>query len=337
MNSQAAVIQLKQPLSLTGGGRLDTVQIGYRSWGQLNQAGSNAVLVCPALTGDSNLSEWWPELLGPNRALDPETDFIVSVDVLGGSGQTTGPAHSGPDGQAWAGRFPEISVRDMVRAQQQLLEALGIQRLKLVIGGSLGGMQALEWAVAPALALEAAVVIAAPARQSAWARALNHIQRRALDQHGDLEMARMVAMLSYRHWDNLDARFNARDDFPHPAEQWLDHHGQALKARFDPIAYRRLMAAMDSHDIARDRGDLNRLLAATKTPTQVIGITSDLLYPPRDQADLAHALPCARLDWLDAPQGHDAFLIEQRQINDLVKDFRHRSEPCTGPKLTVCK
>jgi len=322
MSSQPAVIQLEQPLGLTGGGRLDTVQIGYRSWGQLNQAGSNAVLVCPALTGDSNLSEWWPELLGPGRALDPETDFIVSVDVLGGSGQTTGPAHPGPDGKALGERFPEISVRDMVKTQHMLLETLGVRGLKLVIGGSLGGMQALEWAVAPALSVEAAVVIAAPARQSAWARALNHIQRRALDQHDDLEMARMVAMLSYRHWDNLDGRFADSDDLPHPAEQWLDHHGQALRARFDPIAYRRLMAAMDGHDVARERGDPGRLLAATQAPVQIIGISSDLLYPMRDQTTLAHALPRSRLDELQAPQGHDAFLIKQRQINNLVTNFR---------------
>ncbi|MCH8479256.1 MAG: hypothetical protein LAT56_15150, partial [Wenzhouxiangella sp.] len=126
----------------------------------------------------------------------------------------------------------------------------------------------------------------------------------------------------------------AHHDFPHPAEQWLDHHGQALKARFDPIAYRRLMAAMDSHDIARDRGDSSRLLAETRVHVQVIGITSDLLYPPRDQSALARALPHARLDWLDAPQGHDAFLIEQARINELVSDFR---SSLGRPLLQACQ
>ncbi|TVQ29356.1 MAG: homoserine O-acetyltransferase [Wenzhouxiangella sp.] len=336
MSDPVQLKHIEQPPPLAEGTRLDAIQVGFRSWGRLDEEGANAVLVCPALTGDSDLSSWWPELLGPGRALDPEKDFIVSVDVLGGSGQTTGPTHPGPDGQPWEGRFPSVTVRDMVLVQGLLLETLGVKRLKLVIGGSLGGMQALEWAVAPALPVAAAVAIAAPARQSAWARALNHIQRRALEHHDDLELARMVAMLSYRHWDNLDSRFAASDALPHPAEQWLEHHGSALKARFDPVAYQRLMAAMDSHDIGRGRGDLNTLLANTPTPVQVIGINSDLLYPPRDQAELAEALPQARLDLLDVPQGHDAFLIEQAQVNDLVLDFRRWPQRPEQPTLKVC-
>ena len=316
-------LRIPSPPSLLGGGRLKTLNIAYRTWGRLNPEGDNAVLVCPALTGDSDLEHWWPALLGPGRALDPERDFIICADVLGGSGRTTGPGSPGADGDPLGQRFPTITVRDMVQVQGLLLDRLGVDRLRLVIGGSLGGMQVLEWLVMANERIDAAVVIAAAARQSPWARAFNHIQRRALAQHGDLELARMVAMLSYRHWDNLDSRFDQPDTDPHPAEDWLDHHGLALKSRFDPVSYQRLMAAMDSHDVGRGRGGWRAALSAVRVPVQLIGIRSDLLYPPRDQQRLAEALPEAWLDWLDADQGHDAFLIEQARLNRMVTDFRH--------------
>ena len=319
--------RIAHPPPLPGGARFEHLDIGYRRWGQLSANGDNAVLVCPALTGDSDLEAWWPALLGPGRALDPEQDFIICADVLGGSGQTTSPTSPAPDRRAWGERFPEISVRDMVQVQRLLLEQLGVARLKLVIGGSLGGMQALEWAVGNSSDVEAAVAIAAPARQSAWARAFNHIQRRALERHGDIELARMIAMISYRHWDNLDSRFHANHQAPHPVEAWLDHHGQALKSRFDPVSYQRLMAAMDRHDVGVGRGGWQQALSQLKVPIQIIGISSDLLYPPQAQLDLAQGLPGARLAWLEAPQGHDAFLIEQDQLNRLVAEFRRQRDP----------
>lgn len=334
--SELKSVHIEHPPPLEGGGRLERLEIGYRSWGRLDAGAGNAVLVCPALTGDADLEAWWPGLMGPGRALDPNTDFIICPDVIGGCGATSGPRSRSGSGRRWKKRFPAVSVRDMVGVQQLLLERLGVRRLKLVIGGSLGGMQALEWAVGQPTRVEAAAVIAAPARQSAWARALNHAQRRALDSHGDIELARMIAMLSYRHWDNLDNRFNDADQHPHPAEAWLDHHGKALKARFDPVSYSRLMAAMDSHDIGRGRGGWRSALARTCTPVQVIAITSDLLYPPRDQQLLADALPAARLDWLDAPQGHDAFLIEQDRVERLVSDFRRQLDEPARPSLEIC-
>ncbi len=334
--SAIETVTFEHPPPLEGGGCLDRIQIGYRTWGRLDAGASNAVLVCPALTGDSDLESWWPGLLGPGRALDPNTDFIVCPDVIGGSGRTTGPKSRGPAGRRWKKRFPEVTVRDMVSVQRLLTERLGIRKLKLVIGGSLGGMQALEWAVGFPDRVEAAAVIAAPARQSAWARALNHTQRRALQTHGDIELARMIAMLSYRHWENLDARFTDADQWPHPAEAWLDHHGRTLKRRFDPVSYVRLMAAMDSHDVGHGRGGWQAALARTDTAIQVIAITSDLLYPPRDQQQLADVLPAGRLDWLEAPQGHDAFLIEQDRVNALVSGFRRRQDLSAQPNLEIC-
>jgi homoserine O-acetyltransferase/O-succinyltransferase len=334
--SELKTLSVEQPPPLESGGRLGCLEIGYRSWGRLDAGAGNAVLVCPALTGDSDLESWWPGLLGPGRALDPDTDFVVCPDVLGGCGATTGPRSRDGNGQRWKERFPAVSVRDMVNVQQLLLERLGVRRLKLVIGGSLGGMQALEWAVGWPEQVEAAAVIAAPPAQSAWARAFNHVQRRALETHGDIELARMIAMLSYRHWDNIDARFGDDEQHLQSAEAWLDYHGKALRARFNPISYSRLMAAMDSHDVGRGRGGWRTALARTRTPVQIIAITSDLLYPPRDQQQLADTLPAARLDWLDAPQGHDAFLIEQDLVECLVAGFRRQVDALARRSLKAC-
>ncbi len=248
MSSRRGVLRLPDPPALAGGLELETLQIGYRTWGRLDADGANAVLVCPALTGNADVDQWWSELLGPGRALDPSRDFIVAADVLGGCGLTTGPPLS-----ADPAAFPAVSVRAMVEAQRLLLDHLGVERLSLVIGGSLGGMQALEWAVGHADRVDSAAVIAAPARQSAWARAFNHLQRRALALDDGLDLARQIAMISYRHWDNLNPRFDAADPAD-PTAAWLDHHGQALTERFDREAYLRLAAAMDGHDIGRDRG-----------------------------------------------------------------------------------
>jgi homoserine O-acetyltransferase len=311
MSGRDGWISIASPPPWSDGSVSNRVTLRYRSWGRLAATADNAVLVCPALTGDRRVDEWWPGLLGPGRALDPTSDYIVAVDVLGGCGGTgTEPQPS------------RLGVRDMVQAQRLVLEALRVERLRLVIGGSLGGMQALEWAVGHGDRIDSAAVIAAAPRQTAWAGALNHIQRRAIESHGDLELARMVAMLSYRHWRNLDDRFRPRAEGQPGVSGWLDHHGEALRQRFDDQAYLRLIDAMDRHDVGQDRGGWQAALRACEVPTLAVGITTDLLYPPGETRALAEALPQGHLAWLDAPQGHDAFLIEQAELNRQVVGFR---------------
>lgn len=331
MNAGDRVITITDPPPLSGGGRLDRLDIAFRTWGRLDAGAGNAVLVCPALTGDRHVDRWWPGLLGAGRSLDPDTDFIVAADVLGGSGATTGPLVRRRL-RPWGERFPAVSVRDMVTVQRLLIDALGIRRLSMVIGGSLGGMQALEWAASHPQRVASAAVIAAPARQSAWAAALNHAQRRALARHDDIDLARMIAMLSYRHWDNLDERFGPDAGVEPTAQGWLDHHGRSLRERFDAVSYRRLMDAMDGHDIGRGRWGWRRVAAGIDTRTLIVGITSDLLYPPRDQRALAEAMPQAAIEWLEARQGHDAFLIEQERLDGIVSRFR-RNIAAGRPRL----
>ncbi|NKI33927.1 alpha/beta fold hydrolase [Wenzhouxiangella sp. XN79A] len=314
MTGRDGWINVASPPTWRNGARSEGVAIRYRSWGRLAPARDNAVLVCPALTGDRRVDRWWDGLLGPGRALDPTRSFIVSMDVVGGSGGTRSrPA------------LDAVDVRDMVQAQRLLIDALGIDRLERVIGGSLGGMQALEWAVGHPDRVASAVVIAAPARQTAWAAGLNHVQRRAIERHGDLELARMVAMLSYRHWSDLDGRLRPLTLERGAVGGWLNHHGDALRARFDAAAYLRLMRAMDHHDVGRDRNGTAAALAGCRVPTLVVGITSDLLYPPDELHALADGLGRAQLGWLTAAQGHDAFLIEQRALDRLIREF----DPCT--------
>ncbi len=332
--------ELPGPFDLESGARLPSVTVAYRTWGRLDAAGGNAVLVCHALTGSADLERWWSPLLGPGRALDPARDFVVCSNVLGGCYGTTGPTAERPGGSGrWGGSFPDVTIRDIVRAQAALVEALGVRRLRLVLGGSLGGMQVLEWALIFPQSVEAIAPIAVSARHSAWCIALSEAQRQAIyadprwrggsypahePPEAGLAAARQVAMCTYRSRASLERRF-AREpggDGRFAVEGWLAHHGRALVERFDAASYVALTRAMDTHDVGRGRGEWRQALAGVRVPALVVSIDSDVLYPPVEQADLAAALPGARLVTLSSPHGHDAFLIEAEAVNEVVARFR---------------
>lgn len=318
---------------------LPEVQVAVRTWGRLDGAGSNGVLVCHALTGSADVEAWWPGLLGPGRALDPERDFVVCGNVLGSCYGTTGPTSPRPGRTGvWGPDFPPITIRDMVRLQARVLDSLGVRRLRLVVGGSLGGMQALEWVAEFGDRVDGAVALAAPARQSAWAIALGHAQRAAIRldpqwQEGRYEAdappreglaaARAMAMCSYRSWESLERRFGRQAG---PAgfavEGYLRHQGEMLAARFDANAYVTLTRAMDTHDLGRGRGGLTQVLAGIATPLMVVAIDSDVLFPAEELWELVDSAPAARLEWLASPHGHDAFLTEPEEVNRMVLGFR---------------
>ena len=316
------------------------MSVAYRTWGRLDARGDNAVLVCHALTGSADVDRWWGALLGPGRALDPDHDFVVCSNVLGGCYGTTGPTSPRPGGRGrWGGDFPAVSVRDIVRVQAALLEALGVRRLRLVVGGSLGGMQVLEWALLFPERVEAIAPIAVSARHSAWCIGLSEAQRQAIYAdprwrggrypEGDgpeagLAIARQIAMCTYRSRASLEARFSRSEDEAggFAVAGWLRHHGRALVDRFDANTYVTLTKAMDTHDVGRGRGGWKEALAAVRVPTLVVSIDSDVLYPPVEQEELAAALPAGRLATLRSPHGHDAFLIEGEATNALVARFR---------------
>lgn len=333
-------VELPHPLQLESGQVLPQVTVAYRTWGKLNTQRDNAVLICHALTGTPDADLWWRGLLGAGRTFDPARDFIVCSNVLGGCYGSTGPRSIDPvTGHAYGGSFPEISVRDMVRVQHALLQELGVAQLALVTGGSLGGMQVLEWAALYPDYVRAIAPIACGARQSAWAIGFSEAQRQAICtdpnwQHGNyhparppaagLAAARMMAMLSYRHWGEYAQRFARQRDHQHQFQvvNYLRHQGDKLVRRFDAASYLTLTHAMDTHDLARGRGTLQATLDAIEIPALVVGFDSDLLYPSVEQRELATHLPYAELALLPSAHGHDAFLIETAELDTVLQAFR---------------
>src|SRR5512138_2520073 len=343
VSPETRYLDLPGPFPLELGGALPALRIGYRTWGTLDPDGGNAVVVCHALTGSADADLWWTNLFGPGRALDPARDFIVCSNILGSCYGTTGPTSIDPGtGAPWLGTFPAVTVRDMVRAQHALGTALGVRRVRMVIGGSLGGMQALEWALSYPALVESAVFVASTARHSAWCIGLSEAQRQAIfadprwrggrydpadPPSAGLAAARMMAMLSYRSFPSFEERFarrtQAADQFA--VESYLRYQGQQLVDRFDPATYVTLTRAMDTHDVSRGRGDFEEVLRGVHQPTLVVSIDSDVLYWPAEQREVARLVPGARLAVMDSPHGHDAFLIDVDRLNDMVADFRGRA------------
>ena len=336
-SDQTRFYEHPEPFRLESGEVLEDVQVGYRTWGEPR---AEAILVCHALTGSADADEWWGGLFGSTRSFDPERDFIVASNVLGGCYGTTGPTTARPGTDHWYGRdFPRITIRDMVDLQAILLDHLGVESLRLVIGGSMGGMQALEWAAMYPERVKGGVAIGVGANHSAWSVAFSEAQRAAIwadprfldgaygpDEGPDsgLAVARMIAMISYRGKANFETRFGRRtveDEFE--IRSYLRHQGQKLVGRFDANTYLRLVDAMDSHDLARGRGDMDQVLAGLKTPFLTVGISSDILYPATEVEELAGGLPNARYQMLHAAQGHDSFLIEMANLDGIVTRFKN--------------
>jgi homoserine O-acetyltransferase len=339
----APSLTLDRAFALESGVRLPSLTVAYRTWGRLDADADNAVLVCHALTGSADVDRWWGALLGPGRALDPDRDFVVCSNVLGSCYGTTGPTSLHRAASRWGADFPVVTVRDIVRVQAALLDALGVRRLRLVLGGSLGGMQALEWALLFPDRLEAIAPIAASARHSAWCIALSEAQRQAIYAdprwrggrypEGDgpeagLAVARQIAMCTYRSRASFEGRFSRSEaeSGGFAVESWLRHHGRALVDRFDANTYVTLTKAMDTHDVGRGRGGWREALATVRAPALVVSIDTDVLYPPVEQEELAAALPGGRLATLVSPHGHDAFLIEGEAVNAVVARFRRDVE-----------
>ncbi|MFF5989384.1 homoserine O-acetyltransferase MetX [Prauserella flavalba] len=344
-----------RPLALERGGVLPGYRLAYETWGELAADGSNAVLVLHALTGDSHVAGpaqpghpspgWWDGLVGPGRALDTGELFVVAPNALGGCQGSTGPASTSPDGLPWGSRFPHLTIRDLVTAEVALADELGIASWALVLGGSMGGMRALEWGVSQPRRVRRLAVLAAPARSGADQIGWTSAQLAAIradpgfrggdyyfapdgdGPHRGLGIARRIAHLTYRSEPELAARF---DGDPQPGEDplsggrfavesYLDHHAAKLARRFDANSYLRLAEAMNTHDVGRGRGGVAAALRGVTATTVVAGIDSDRLYPLRQQRELAAALPDSGQPWvLTSEYGHDGFLIETGQVAELV-------------------
>lgn len=342
-------------VTLERGGELPSVRVAYETFGTLDADRGNAILVVHALTGDSHLvgdpgpghptGGWWSGIVGPGKAIDTDRWFVVAPNMLGGCQGTTGPASYAPDGQEWGSRFPFVTIRDQVGVQLALTDVLGIDRWAAVIGGSMGGMQSLEWAVSHPDRLDRVAVLAAPAISNADQIALNSVQLEAIRMdpgfaggdyydaaesegpHRGLALARRMALLNYRSPTELNDRFERSwqsgmsplgGGGRYAVESYLDYHGNKFTRRFDANSYITLVEAMNSHDIGRGRGGTAAALGRVTARTLVLGIDSDRLFPVPDQRHIAAHAPGnidgAEPHVISSPFGHDGFLIEDRVV-----------------------
>ena len=338
-------LDLPGPVRLERGGLLPGVRVAYETWGTLDGDGGNAVLVEHALTGDSHVvgprgpghptGGWWDGLIGPGRALDTDRFFVVCANVLGGCQGTTGPSSSAPDDGPWGSRFPEVTVGDQVRVEAALADALGIGRWACVVGGSMGGMRALEWAVAMPDRVAALFFLASGAVATADQIGTQTTQQAAIRADprwagGDypltdppvagLGIARRIAHLTYRSPFELGARFGneVQDDGRFAVASYLDHHADKLAGRFDAGSYVVLTETMNSWDVGRGRGGVAAALARVTARALVAGVDSDRLYPPALQQQVADGLGVP-LQVIASPYGHDGFLIEVDAVGTLLR------------------
>jgi len=344
-------------LDLEAGGRLGAARIAYETWGELSPARDNAVLVLHALTGDSHLlgaagpghatAGWWGGIVGPGLAIDTDRYFVVAPNMLGGCQGSTGPSSLAPDGSEWGIRFPYLTIRDQVAAQVAFADRIGIDAWALVVGGSMGGMHALEWAIDQPDRVDRLAILAAPPVTTADQIALNSVQIEAirsdpLFRSGDyydasdgdgptrgLALARRMALLNYRSPTELNERFERGwqsrisplgSGGRFAVESYLDFHGNKFTRRFDANSYIVLVEAMNSHDVSRGRGSLAEALSVIAATTLVVGIDSDRLFPVEGQrriaAHLRNGLDGTEPVVLSSSFGHDGFLIENAAVGE---------------------
>lgn len=342
-------------VSLDNGGRIDDVTLAFQRWGTLSPTRDNVILTLHALTGDSHVTGpadgahqaagWWDGLIGPGAAIDTDEWCVISANVLGGCRGSTGPASPGPDGRPWGSRFPAITVLDQVRAERALIDQLGITGIGAVIGGSMGGARALEWAIEYPELVRSALVLAVGARATADQIGTQTTQIAAIKadpawQGGDyhasgriptagLGVARRIAHLTYRGEAELDQRFandSQGDENPlgggrYAVDSYLQHQADKLIQRFDPGSYVVLSEVLNNHDVGRNRGSLEKVLRECTVPVIVGGIASDRLYPLHLQVELAELLGncVGGLQVVHSDNGHDGFLTEFDAISDLLK------------------
>lgn len=332
------VFKYIKDFTLENGKTLPGIEIGYHTYGTLNAAKDNVVWVCHALTANSDAADWWKGLIGSGYLINPEKYFIVCANILGSCYGSTGPLSTNPlTEEPYFSSFPPVTIRDMVQAHILLRKHLGVDNIHLLMGGSMGGYQALEWCVMEKEVIEKLFLIATSPSESAWGVAVHTAQRLAIEADSSwqnkskdagakgLKAARAIGMLTYRNYGTFqekqtDPDPEKIDDFK--ASSYLNYQGDKLVKRFNAFSYWLLTKAMDSHHLGRGRGgDLIKVLQSIEQPTLIIGIHSDILCPLDEQRFMANYLANAELVEIDSAYGHDGFIIETVQITNYLKDW----------------
>ena len=335
------VYRHNERFELEKGEALQTVDIAYHTWGTLNEERDNVIWICHALTADSNARDWWPGMIGEGLVFDPKDYFIVCANMLGSCYGTTGPATINPQTNTpYFHRFPFLTIRDMVRTHDLLRLHLGISGIYLLVGGSMGGYQALEWAVMQPSLFKRLFLLATSPKESAWGIAIHTAQRNAIaldpSWHEEteaagkdgLKVARAIGMITYRSYDTFakmqtDTDEEKVDDFK--ASSYINYQGAKLANRFSAYSYWTLTKALDTHNLARDRGEMDNVLKSVAADTLIIGITSDLLCPIQEQKTMAEHIPHATFVAIDSIYGHDGFLVETKTISQHLSAWLKQS------------
>ena len=330
--------QYQQPFRLESGEVLQELTIAYHTYGRLNTKKDNVIWICHALTANSDAEEWWPGMIGEGLIFDPNEHFIICANILGSCYGTTGPSSINPaTGNPYYDQFPFITIRDIVHAHMLLKQHLGITKIYLLIGGSIGGYQAMEWAIMEKDAVDNLLLLTTSAAESAWGIAVHTAQRLAIEADTTwkeprqdaglkgMKAARAIGMLTYRNYEVLvekqtDPDLNKIDDFR--ASSYINHQGDKLVKRFNAYTYWMLTKAMDSHNIARRRADsLQAVLKTIPVKTLVMGVSTDILCPVQEQKFIADNMPNADYIEITSAYGHDGFLVEAEKITTHLKSW----------------
>jgi homoserine O-acetyltransferase len=327
------------PVELESGEILPEVVIAYDTFGTLSEAKDNVIWVCHALTANSDVKDWWPNTVEEGRFLDPNKYFIVCANFLGSHYGTTSPLSINPTtGEKWYYDFPRITVRDMVTCHRLLAKHLGIDRVKLLIGSSIGGFQCMEWAVTEPDFMENLALIATTTNTEPWAAAFNESQRMAIRADGTwgqlrddagldgMAVARSIALISYRGAPAYNATQQDRDNptdvaFERRAHTYQQHQGEKLRRRFNAFSYYRMTEAVDSHNIGRGRGSVADALRQIKARTLVVAISSDILFPVEAHIPMRQYIPDVEYHLIESSFGHDGFLVEHEKLNNIITNF----------------
>jgi homoserine O-acetyltransferase len=330
------IFHADKPLTLESGYILPTYHLAYTTYGKLNKAKDNVVWIFHALTANSNAAEWWPGLVGEEKLFDPEKYFIICVNMPGSCYGSTGPLDKNPrTGEIYYHDFPFFTPRDMIRSYQPLKEFLGIQKIKIGIGGSMGGQQLLEWAIEEPDLFEIIFPIATNARHSAWGIAFNASQRMCIEADSTwkgknpqagmegMKAARSIALISYRHYETYHASQSEHhiDKIEnYKSESYQKYQGEKLGKRFNAFSYYFLSKGMDSHNVGRGRRSIENALHKIKAIAYAIGITTDILFPVNEQQFIAENIHDAKFLTINSLYGHDGFLLEYEQIEKIIKE-----------------
>lgn len=330
-----------QSFPLESGVILEDARVRYNCYGTLNSKKDNIMVVCHALTGNASLHTWWGDLLGKGKAFDTSKYFIVCANVLGSCYGSSGPRSINPiSGKPYGIKFPAITIRDTVTMQINMVkEVFGASSVACVVGGSMGGMQALEWAHLGKDYVRSAIIIGCGSAHSAWQIGISEAQRQAIyadenwnggfmDPHNPvrrgLAVARQFAMITYRTAKGYQKKFgrniNEKSD-SWEVKDYLEYQGEKFLDRFDAVTYVKLTEQMDTHDIGRGRGGIANALKEILCPILIMGIDSDVLYPLHEQEEMAKMIPTSQFKMISSTNGHDGFLLEQEQISDYIRSF----------------